>query len=274
MPSEPLWTVRSRCLATRDRGESVHLLVGTIFRNAAATLVDTVDSVLEQVADADLRVTLLLVDDNSTDDWRSRMGARLKSHRVHVRSVRFGSIALSRNFVLDEVERSFPDVDYVCRLDADDVLAGTDVLRTLGRVLQCDRPDALFASNLQRRDGVVLPEPNRAVSELLDPHYLCERLRRMAEGDPAAELPSCNTIVRRGLTLRYPAVASAEDHWFTVSLLLDPIVRVSMASDLVYAVYNLSGEQTRQNELSGAYLDSRRALVQGVQARIGRANDR
>lgn len=249
-------------------GEAVHLLVATIFHDAAATLTAAVDSVLGQVGADDFEVTLLLVDDGSTDDWRARLGTRLDAAAVHARSVELRSVASTRNFVLDEVERAFPCADYVCRLDADDVLAGPGVLGEVASALRRERPDALIASNLQDHEGVVSPAPNVAVADLLDPDYLLDRLRRMATGDPSAELPSCNTVVRRGLGLRYPEVPSAEDHWFTVSLLLEPRLSILPAPELVYAVYRLYGERTRQNEACGAYLRSRRELLRFAQARI------
>lgn len=245
----------------------MHLLVGTIFHNAATTLAAAVDSVLTQVTD-DLAITLLLVDDTSTDDWRSRLGARLDSTRVHVRTVSHRSVVSTRNFVLDEAERTFPFADYVCRLDADDVLASPTALRELAAVLRRERPDALIASNRQERQGVLLARPNTATADLLDPDYLLDRLRRMAVGDPSAELPSCNTVVRRGLPARYPDVSSAEDHWFTVSLMLDPEVRVVTAPNLLYAVYRLDGARTQQNEAGGSYLRSRLELLRFAEARI------
>ena len=237
----------------------LHLLVGIIFRDAANTLAAAVDSVLEQDS-AGIRVSVLLVDDSSTDDWHGALGERLGIRDVHVRRVEVRSAAKARNFVLDEVERAFPDVDYVCRLDADDVLAGPGVLTEVAGLLRREQPDALLAGNMQKRDGVLLPLPNLASPELLESEQLLDRLARMAKGDPSAELPSCNTVVRRGLPLRYPVVTSAEDHWFTTALLLGS-ARVVVAPGLIYAVYRLRGGLTVRNEATDAYLASRRALL-------------
>jgi len=242
----------------------LHVLVGMVFHNAAATIAAAVDSVLAQTA-TDARVSLLLVDDSSTDDWRGALGARLLTPSVHARHVELHSTAQARNFVLDEAQHAFPDVDYVARLDADDVLAGPTVIRDLSVVLARERPDALLAGNLQRLDDVILPRPNLATDELLDREQLVDRLARMALGEPAAELPSCNTVVRRGLPLRFPDVTSAEDHWFTVSLLFArPRWRVVVAPDLVYAIYRLRGAATRRNQATPSYLASRRALLDTV----------
>lgn len=246
----------------------VRLLVGIVFRDAAATLAAAVDTVLGQVGDA-FHVTILLVDDASGDDWRTALGARLALPAVHVRTVAFRSVVRARNFVLDEAERSFTDVDYVCRLDADDVLAGPGVLAELAAILRRERPDALVAGNLQVRDGVVLPRPNRATPELLDAERLLDRLDRMAAGEASAELPSCNTVVRRGLAMRYPQVPSAEDHWYTAALLLERRrLRIVVAPELLYAIYRLRGGLTVQNMAGDAYVTSRRDLAAFARAWI------
>ncbi len=238
-----------------------HLLIGTVFRDGAATLAAAADSILTQ-QDHGARVSLLFVDDSSTDDWQSALGDRLWAPGVHVRQVALRSTARARNFVLEEAERAFPDVDYICRLDADDVLAGPYVLRELVENLERERPDALIAGNLQKRDGAILARPNRATADLLNPRALTERIERMAIGDPTAELPSCNTVVRRGLPIRFPIVASAEDHWLTTALLLgDHVWRVVVAPELIYSVYRLRGENTLQNEATAAYLACRRELL-------------
>lgn len=245
-----------------------HILVGVVFRDAMATLATAVDSLLQQRPGA-YRMSILLVDDASRDRWRDALGPRLGHASIHVRSVARGSAAGARNFVLDEVDRAFDDVDYVARLDADDTLCSDEVISELAERLCRTRPDVLLAGNLQRRGDVVLPNPNRATSDLLDPVRLFDRLTRMASGDASAELPSCNTVVRRGLPHRYPMVHSAEDHWYLTSLLLDrETLRFHVAADLLYAVYGLRGGLTLQNELSDHYIESRRALAAHARARL------
>lgn len=245
-----------------------HILVGVVFRDAAATLPAAVDALLQQRAGA-YRLSILLVDDASADGWREALGRRLDNAAVHVRCVTRRSAAGARNFVLDEADRAFGDVDYVARLDADDTLHADDTLAALADRLRATRPDVLVAGNLQRRAGEVLPHPNRAVSDLLVPERLLDRLTRMAAGDASAELPSCNTVVRRGLPHRYPTVPSAEDHWYLTSLLLDRrSLRIHIATDLLYAVYGLRGGLTRENEASERYRDARRALVAYARARL------
>jgi glycosyltransferase involved in cell wall biosynthesis len=246
----------------------VHILVGVVFRDAMATLGAALDSLLQQRCGA-FRASVLLVDDASRDGWRDALGARLRHPTLHIRHVTLRSAAAARNFVLDEVDRSFGDVDYVARLDADDTLHGPEVLRELAERLREGRPDVLVAGNVQRRGGVVLAAPNRATSELLDPARLLGRLERMAAGDASAELPSCNAVVRRGLPHRYPMVHSAEDHWYLTALLLDQQrLRVHVAPDLLYAVYGLRGGLTLQNEASDRYRESRRALLAYARERL------
>ena len=85
----------------------LHLLVGIIFRNAPSTLANAVDSVEQQIGSG-LRVSILLVDDASTDDWQAVLGERLASPHLQLRQVAFRSAAKARNFVLTEAERAFP----------------------------------------------------------------------------------------------------------------------------------------------------------------------
>jgi hypothetical protein len=57
-------------------------------------------------------------------------------------------------------------------------------------------------------------------------------------------------------------VASAEDHWYTVSLLLaQDCWKVAAAEGLIYAVYRLHGGLTTQNDEAGVYLRSRKELL-------------
>lgn len=246
----------------------LHLLVGIIFRDAADTLSAAVDSVLRQESCA-AKVTILLVDDGSTDMWREALAERLQRQDIHVRRVAFRSTALARNFVLDEADRAFTDVDYICRLDSDDVLAGRNVLQQLVGVLERERPDALVAGNWQVLEGQRLPCPNWATRELLDESLLLERLQRMADGDATAELPSCNTVVRRGLQVRYPLVTSAEDHWYSTTLLLGRRNwRIIVAEDLLFAEYRLRGAMTRRNANTDAYFRARRDLLDYARSQI------
>lgn len=241
-------------------GSRLHLLIGIIFRNAADTLPRALDSVLGQ-ARGSYRVSILLVDDASTDAWRRHLGRWLRRDSVHVRSVELRSAAASRNFVLEEVERQLPDVDYIARLDADDTLADSTVLAELSDRLRGERPDVLLASNCQSAPDGRVVGINRPESGLRDPKVLLRRLDRMAQGDTCAELPSCNIVVRPHLPLRYPVVCSAEDHWYVVQALLDPTLRVRVAPELIYANYRLSGDLTTQNIERGRHQSSRRSLA-------------
>ncbi len=251
----------------------VHILVGVVFRDAMTTLGATLDSLFQQ-RPGGYRLSILLVDDGSTDAWRDTVGARLQHPCLHLRRIARRSAAGARNFVLDEAERAFGDADYIARLDADDTLHGPDVLCELAEHLRAIRPDVLLAGNVQLRDGVVLADPNRATSDLLDPKRLLERLARMANGDPSAELPSCNTVVRCGLSHRYPMVPSAEDHWYMTELIMDQCkLHIHVAHELLYAAYGLRGGLTLQNELNHRYLESRRALLLHARERLTRKHD-
>lgn len=238
------------------------LMVVLCFRDAAPTLARAIESILGQVGVSG-RVELLLVNDGSTDGWRDVIAPYLGHPGLHLQTVDCGTAAEARNAGLDLVDSFHPEIDYICRLDADDCLATNGVLATVLDHLTKTRPDALLGGNWQILDGVRLPVPNRASARLTEPGFLLARLQRMADGDTGAELPSCNLVLRRGLGLRYPVLPSAEDHGLLVEILLRPDrYRLCIVEELLYCDYTLSGRATEQARRADAYRQARLALLE------------
>ena len=105
----------------------------------------------------------------------------------------------------------------------------------------------MLAGNALAVDGHPLDRMNLADPELVNPTCLGSRLAGMASGDPLAELPSCNLVLRPRLGFRYAPVRSAEDHWLTTRVLEAVGRGVVIDEDLVYCTYSLSGAITREN---------------------------
>lgn len=237
------------------------ILVTMVARNAARSIGDAIESVIGQRGTLG-RVDLLILDDESTDATSVVVEPYSRHPHVHVRTVRGGSAWRMRNLALSIADSDFVHCDYVARLDADDRLAGPDVLAQVQDRLHMHRPDALLAANWQLDGMCRRPFPNRPDFDMTAHGSILTRLRRMSVGDTTAELPSCNLVLRRGLGRRYRPEVSAEDHWMVVELLLsDTRTRTLLAPDLVYCDYSLLGAATQCNRHSEAYLDSRRRLL-------------
>lgn len=89
----------------------------------------------------------------------------------------------------------------------------------------------------------------------------------MTQGNPKAELPSCNSFIKPTIKTEYPDKASAEDHWFTVLLLLQKEkLNILIDENLLYCFYSLDGFVTQGNKKSKHYTNSRNDLYQFYQA--------
>ena len=243
------------------------LVIGVAMRNGAASVGRALASVFGQEP-IPRPVEVLLVDDGSTDAWRAAV--RPYAHRPELRvvSTAHGSAWATRNAMLRDVRGRYNGGAYLARLDCDDELAGPDVLRRIDDLLRRHHPDVLLLGNRLRERGRILERVNRATPELAEPAYLGGRLSGMADGEPSAELPSCNTIIRTGVAFAYPPAQSAEDHWLTVDLLLRRAeLRLRFAEQLLWATYSLSGNVTARNRKGTTYRDSRIALLREFRRR-------
>ena len=258
-----------RAVVNAIREVDPELVVVTPVHNSSETIRAAVESVVMQ-RDVRGKVLHLVIDDGSDDDWLSKLGEAVDGRPTICFSTVFGGAVFARNTALDLVRRSAPRTRFIVRLDTDDIFWDSTVLRRIEHAfrrsvfsVRCGlrRPgQVLIGSNVQRRNGTVLPRPNLATGSLLDPDRLLDRLDGMAAGEPAAELPSCNVVIGPDVPATYPNVSSAEDHWLTVGLLLDPRVLVQVDEDLMHSSYSLSGALTRSNQRRDAYRRSRQAL--------------
>ncbi len=251
------------------------IVVGMPMRNMAATVMRSAESVLKQ-AGVRGRLVLLVADDDSTDDGpRLLLRSFAREGRLVLVRGRFGAAWAVRNFILRVIERHARRCSLVLRLDADDVMEERGVVRAVedsfrravsfrhGFRSACSR--ALLAGNSLALQGRHLDRLNLPNARLAHRRGLMERLAGMAAGDPLAELPSCNLVLRPG-GWRYPAVASAEDHWLTARVLLERGVRLE--EELVYCRYSLSGAVTQRNRAELRHREARVSLFQAVVAHV------
>ena len=255
------------------------ILVIVPLHNNARTLARTLASI-ENQQDGESRLVTLIVNDGSSDNWRNVVRCGGWTREIWSVSVSAGSAARCRNFGL-LLARSFnPPPRFIMRLDADDELADVHTVARVERGFRqtrfslaggISRPaDVLLCSNLQKKLGTVLPRPNLADPSLLNASALMTRLEGMAAGDATAELPSCNLVLTPQFKGWYPLVASAEDHWLTVSVLTDPSLRVGTEPDILHTIYSLDGGLTSSNKEKPDYESSRHSLLQWAAKRVAR----
>lgn len=239
-------------------------MIGVImpFHNASSSLKRSVHSVLSQLG-TQRNIRLFLGNDQSNDSWEDAFAEFKDDPRIQLTHLHQGGIAArARNELQDYVLQNFPCVEYLCRLDADDVFASPHTLAEVERHLDSTQAKVLLAGNHQYL-GEKCVGLNLADQAFFNPDYMADRLKRMAGGDPQAELPSCNLVIHRDACLDYPDEVSAEDHWLIIKLLLHySPEEMLLAQDLIYCHYQLEGSTSKSNQAKHNYKTSRQRLYE------------
>lgn len=238
------------------------IVIGMPLKNRATIVKQAVESVLGQIG---LRrdLVLLIVNDGSSDDWQGELEEYLSDPRMMIVDVDLGKSYAVRNFIHDFVRNNIPDADYIGRLDTDDRLVDEITLSKIEERMDQYNPDVIIAGNKLSLGGKIIERTNHADVRLLRREFLKEKLFQMSKGIPEGELPSCNIFIKPSVDLSYKEKESAEDHWFTVDLLLKKDrLNIHIAEDLLYAIYSLDGETTKANRKSGVYSRSRKELYE------------
>lgn len=244
---------------------SAEIVIGICMHNQAARLPVALASALAQTVVLENRAAIVLLDDRSTDDWRSAIPDYLAHARVVVVSGNCGAPARTRNALLDFVDENFPQARWVARLDADDELAEPDVVAAL--CLEGEKNDAhyVIGSNHLLQDGLRLPWSNIANSdELKNPRLLLSLIESFATGTGKRELPSCNLVLRVRSGIRYPDIRGAEDHWLVASLLILQPDRGAIAPYPVYSIYGLHGAESDLNKSTDRWSAQRSRLAEAA----------
>lgn len=253
----------------RVRDARPEVVIVTAVHDCAATLRRTLESALSQRGIGG-RWLMLVIDDGSTDNGLASIADLARGAPVLALRTRRRGVVATRNHLL-ALSRCAPSRALTIRLDGDDTFGDDTTVFRVQRAfrrscfsLRCGlrrSPDALLASNLQTRGGIEVGR-NLADGRLLEAKQLLARIEGMAQGDFSAELPSCNLVLGPAVTLDYPMVTSAEDHWFSVALLLArPRYHLAVEGDILHTAYSLAGQATAANHASRAYGESRRHLL-------------
>jgi glycosyltransferase involved in cell wall biosynthesis len=235
--------------------------------NGAKTIRKAVLSAINQ-KNVKQKLILVIGNDNSTDEWKHEIDDLITDNIIIINIVKGGKSYKIRNAINDYILNNLKNVAYIGRLDADDELADDFVISELEKIIENQNPDVIIAGNYQQKESKIIGK-NTADRNLLNFDYLLERLHKMSLDIPEAELPSCNTFVKPECIINYPEKESAEDHWFTVELLLRcDKLKVHIAEDLFYSIYSLSGNLTHTNRNKEMYIQSRKELYEYFRGRV------
>lgn len=238
-------------------------------KNAENTVKNAIFSVLQQI-NTKREIVLLIGNDNSTDNSETIVKEIASQYpNVVLLNVNFGKTYLNRNYLNEYARRHYPNCVLIGRLDADDVIYSESTISEIEKLYDENNFDVLICGNKQVKNGMVLEWENKPSKKLLQDDFLLNQLFEMSQGNPKAELPSCNTFIKPTVKIEYPDKSSAEDHWFTVLLLLQKEkLNILIDEDLLYCYYSLDGLATYDNQKTNDYLNSRRELYKFYQNSI------
>ena len=232
-------------------------------KNAEKTAKNAVFSVLQQT-NTKREIVLLIGNDNSTDNSEKILKEiALQNPNIVLLNVNFGNAYLNRNYLNEYVRTNYPNCVLIGRLDADDVIYTENTISEIERLFDENNFDVLMCGNKQVKNGIVLEWENKPSKKLLQNDFLLNQLFEMTQGNPNAELPSCNTFIKPTIKTEYPDKSSAEDHWFTVLLLLEKEkLNIMIDENLLYCFYSLDGFATNSNKKTNNYIMCRNELYQ------------
>lgn len=242
---------------------SEQIVICMTLKNAERTIEKSVFSVLNQRS-TKREIVLLIGIDNSSDNSEAILKEIASKHsNIVLLNVSFEKAYLNRNYLNDYARKNYPNCILIGRLDADDVIFSENTISEIEELYEENNFDVLMCGNKQVRNGVVLDWENRPSKKLFQNDYLLNQLFEMAQGNPKAELPSCNTFIRPTIKIEYPDKVSAEDHWFTVLLLMQKNkLKIIIDEYLLYCFYSLDGFTTHNNKKTSNYKMSRNELYQ------------
>lgn len=235
-------------------------------KNAEKTLKNAVFSVLQQT-NTKREIVLLIGNDNSTDNSETILNEiALQNPNVVLLNVNFANAYLNRNYLNEYARTNYPNCVLIGRLDADDVIYTRNTISEIEKLFDDNNFDVLICGNKQVKNGIVLEWENKPSKKLLQDDFLMNQLFEMTQCNPKAELPSCNTFIKPKIKTEYPGKVSAEDHWFTVLLLLQKEkLNILIDENLLYCFYSLDGFATHSNKKTNNYGKSRIELYQYYQ---------
>lgn len=255
---------------SRERAKSIfnynpteQIVICMPLKNAEKSVKNAIYSILQQKK-TKREIIILIGNDNSTDNSETILKKiAMQNQNVVLLNVNFGKAYLNRNYLNEYARNNYPNCVLIGRLDADDVIYSDNTICEIERLYDNQNFDVLICGNKQVKNGDVLEWENKPSIKLLQEDFLLNQLYEMVQGNSKAELPSCNTFIKPSIKLEYPDKASAEDHWFTVLLLMQKEkLKILIDENLLYCFYSLDGFATHNNMKTNNYKISRNELYQ------------
>jgi glycosyltransferase involved in cell wall biosynthesis len=241
-------------------------VVGIGMHNQAASIRRCLDSVFSQELGG-RKLAVVLLDDQSSDDWQERLDELWQCPELVVVSGRCGNASRTRNAILDFVDECFPHAKWVARLDADDCFSTSNSLLAACELGETSGVQYVLGGNRLVMNGVLCDQENPGTLSLKNSAQVLSLLGEMANGTAVNELPSCNLVLAARSGWRYPDVRSAEDHWLVADLLLNFPDQGVLLESPYYCDYTLGGNETYQNRTVQLHAESRQRLFDAVMLR-------
>ena len=244
------------------KNEEAKIVIGVALHNNQATIRNAITSILTQIG-VKRNVWILIVDDNSSDNWMEKISDLLDNNRILYWKVKYRNVSKVRNFINSFIKEYFGNVLLIGRLDSDDIYSENTVLSKIEQLKEETNADYIIAGNYVQLNGK--RQENRASSKLLNNLYLLDLLKNMSLGRAKNELPSCNIFMTPQKICEYPEKESAEDHFLVAKVLLNREKnKVVIAENLFLTVYNLNGCVTNSNKKKEIYYYAREELYMDV----------
>ncbi|WP_299201637.1 glycosyltransferase [uncultured Amphritea sp.] len=238
------------------------IIIGICVRNQGKHLVSALSSAMEQTAIQQGDAAIVILDDDSSDDWISDIEDWLNDPRVIIIHALCGTAARARNALLDWVDSELPAASWIARLDADDKFAAQNSVSTMVQAGVGDDALYVLGSNHLEKGGQLLAWSNIADPDVLqDKNRLLNFIDAFCLKGAEQELPSCNLVLHTNSGIRYPDVKSAEDHWLVAELLMLQPERGTVQPYPIYSIYSLDGEVSEQNRRSAQWSQQRKKLA-------------
>lgn len=230
-------------------------------KNAEQTIETSIESVLNQKY-CNRNISLLIGYQPSVDGTWEVLKKYDNHPNIHILHSEATTIVENRNFLLNQA-RNIPLCSLIGRLDADDFILQDDSIAQIEAIYDDECFDIFLCGNRQHHHKVSFNGVNYAQKDFLNKSSLLKRLEQMSLGRKEAELPSCNTFIHPKISINYPEVQSAEDHWWLVELLCSQHKhKIVISEELLYCSYNIGGLSTQTNVKSNLYLSSRKDLYE------------